>query len=83
MKCGLITNNDFINDLDILVESLVKDQDNRDNKYSESEIKLKWTNGIKQLRQKYNQDDFNDAVKEYLADTSGNYSFGMLIEDGF
>lgn len=83
MKCGLITNNDFINDLDILVESLVKDQDNRDNKYSESEIKLKWTNGIKQLRQKYNQDDFNDAVKEYLADTSGNYSFRMLIEDGF
>lgn len=83
MKCGLITNNDFINDLDILVESLVKDQDNQDNKYSESEIKLKWTNGIKQLRQKYNQDDFNDAVKEYLADTSGNYSFGMLIEDGF
>ena len=83
MKCGLITNNDFINDLDILVESLVKDQDNRDNKYSESEIKLKWTNGIKQLRQKYNQDDFNNAVKEYLADTSGNYSFGMLIEDGF
>lgn len=83
MKCGLITNNDFINDLDILVESLVKDQDNQNNKYSESEIKLKWTNGIKQLRQKYNQDDFNDAVKEYLADTSGNYSFRMLIEDGF
>lgn len=83
MKCGLITNNDFINDLDILVESLVKDQDNQNNKYSESEIKLKWTNGIKQLKQKYNQDDFNDAVKEYLADTSGNYSFRMLIEDGF
>lgn len=83
MKCGLITNNDFINDLDILVESLVKDQDNRNNRYTDSEIKLKWTNGIKKLRGKYNQDDFNDAVKEYLADTSGNYSFGMFIWDGF
>ena len=83
MKCGLITNNDFINDLDILVESLIKDQDNRNNRYTDSEIKLKWTNGIKKLREKYNQDDFNDAVKEYLADTSGNYSFGMFIEDGF
>lgn len=85
MKCGLITN-DFINDLDILVESLVKDQDNRNNRYTDSEIKLKWTNGIKKLRGKYNQynqDDFNDAVKEYLADTSGNYSFGMFIWDGF
>lgn len=84
MKCGLITNNDFINDLDMLVESLIKDQDNRNNRYSDSEIKLKWTNGIKKLRSsKYNQDDFNDAVKEYLADTSGNYSFGMFVEDGF
>ena len=83
MKCGLITTNDFINDLDMLVESLIKDQDDRTNRYSDSEIKLKWTNGIKKLRSKYNQDDFNDAVKEYLADTSGNYSFGMFIGDGF
>lgn len=83
MKCGLITTNDFINDLDILVESLIKDQGDQNNRYSDSEIKLKWTNGIKKLRNKYNQDDFNDAVKEYLADTSGNYSFGMFIEDGF
>ena len=83
MKCGLITTNDFINDLDVLVESLIKDQDDRTNRYSDSEIKLKWTNGIKKLKSKYNQDDFNDAVKEYLADTSGNYSFGMFIGDGF
>ena len=83
MNCGLITMNSFINDLDVLIESLIKDQDNPAVQYEDSEIKLKFLNGITQLRQKYQQDDFDEAVKEYLADDSGRFSFGMFIDDGF
>ena len=83
MKCGLITMNAFINDLDVLIESLIKDQENPEIKYTDSEIKLKFLKGLSELRQKYNQDDFNEAVKEYLADDSGRFSFGMFIDDGF
>lgn len=81
MNCRLITMNSFTNDLDVLVESLIKDFDNPENKYLDSEIKLKFLNGLAELRQKYPQDDFNEAVKEYMADDTGIYSFGMYVDD--
>lgn len=81
MNCSLITMNAFTNDLDVLVESLIKDFDNPENKYEDSEIKLKFLKGLAELKQKYNQDDFDDAVKEYMADDSGRFSFGMFIDD--
>lgn len=83
MNCGLITMYEFTNDLDTLINSLIKNKDNPNDKYQDSEIKLKFLNGISELRQKYNQDDFDEAVKEYLTNDSGIFDFEMFIEDGF
>lgn len=84
MKCGLIQRREFIDDLDTLIDSLVKDQKNPEDKYSDKEIQAKFKNGLHQLRIKYNnQSDFDDSVKLYLTNDLGIYNFDIFIDEGF
>lgn len=83
MKCGLIDTVEFTNDLNDLVHTLIKDTTNPKDKFSDKEIQAKFKTGLHILRNKYNQSDFDDSVKEYLADDIGLYDFGNYINEGF
>lgn len=86
-SCRFINQRDFIEDMDNLVSSLIKNEENPKEAYTSKEIRQKFIKEMSDLRDKYVTDDeslkdFDSSVKEYLSDDEGYYAIGDYIIGG-
>lgn len=85
MNCNdLFKNEDFRKRLDGVIKNLIPNLDNP-NEVNPT-IKTDFVDAIKQLRKDYSDfgdDEFRNALKEYLDDISGLNAFESYIDKGF